>query len=49
MQFNKYQSTPEELGLTDYPDEVQEQFWDFINNVTYKIYLEMKKVELQQM
>lgn len=35
MEFNKYQSTPEELNLAMYPDEVQEQFWDFIQNVPY--------------
>lgn len=39
VQFNKYQSTIEELNLTNYPAEVQEQFWDFINNVPYIKYL----------
>ena len=39
MKFNKYQSSVEELHLTDYPDEVQEQFWDFINNVPYIKYM----------
>lgn len=39
MEFNKYQSTVEELNLNNYPKEVQEQFWDFIYNVPYIRYL----------
>lgn len=35
MEFNKYQSTLEELKLDSYPQEVQEQFYDFINNVPF--------------
>ena len=33
--FNKYQSTLEELHREDFPQEVQEQFFDFINNVPF--------------
>lgn len=33
--FNKYQSTLEELHIEDFPQEVQEQFFDFINNVPF--------------
>lgn len=35
MIFNEHQSSIEQLGLENYPKEVQEQFWDFINNVPY--------------
>lgn len=35
MVWNKYQSTPEELNLESYPEEVQQDFWDFINSVPY--------------
>ena len=35
MIFNKYQSSIEELELDSKPKEVQEQFYDFINNVPY--------------
>ena len=35
MEFNKFQSTIEELNLDVYPDEVKEQFYDFINNVPF--------------
>ena len=35
MDFNEYQTSLEELKLEDYPTEVQEQFYDFINNVPY--------------
>ena len=31
--FNEYQSTLEELKIDSYPQEIQEQFFDFINNV----------------
>ena len=34
-QFNEYQSTIEDLKLDSYPKEVQEQFYDFINNVPF--------------
>lgn len=37
--FNKYQSSLEELKINDYPEEVQEQFYDFINNVPYIKYM----------
>ena len=33
--FNKCQSSLEELALDKYPQEIQEQFWDFINNVPF--------------
>jgi len=33
--FNKYQSSLEELNIDSYPQEVQEQFFDFINNVPF--------------
>ena len=33
--FNKYQSSLEELKIEDYPQEVQEQFFDCINNIPY--------------
>ena len=39
FKFNKYQSTPEDLNLESYPKEVQEQFWDFLNNVPYINYM----------
>lgn len=35
MSFNNYQSSIEDLQLEDKPKEVQEQFYDFINNVPY--------------
>lgn len=35
MEFNKYQSSIEELELIKKPKEVQEQFYDFINSVPY--------------
>lgn len=35
MLFNKCQTSLEELELQKYPAEVQEQFWDFINNVPF--------------
>ena len=35
MEFNEYQSSLEDLKLNEYPQEVQEQFLDFINNVPY--------------
>ena len=33
--FNKCQTPIEDLKLETYPSEVQEQFWDFINNVPF--------------
>ena len=33
--FNKCQTPLEELKLETYPQEVQEQFWDFLNNVPF--------------
>lgn len=33
--LNFYQTQLEDLNLSSYPDEVQEQFYDFINNVPY--------------
>lgn len=33
--FNEYQSSLEELNIKSYPQEVQEQFFDFINNVPF--------------
>ena len=39
FKFNKYQSTIEDLNLESYPKEVQEQFWDFLNNVPYINYM----------
>ena len=33
--FNKCQSSLEELELGKYPQEVQEMFWDFLNNVPF--------------
>lgn len=35
MEFNKYQSSLEELRLETYPDEVQQEFMEFINSVPY--------------
>lgn len=35
MVCNKYQSTPEQLNLDNYPEEIKEQFFDFINTVPY--------------
>lgn len=33
--FNKCQTPLEDLHLDQYPQEVQEQFWDFLNNVPF--------------
>lgn len=33
--FNKYQSSLEELQVESFPQEVQDQFFDFINNVPF--------------
>ena len=35
MEFNKYQSTIEELKIDSYPKEIKEAFYDFITNVPY--------------
>ena len=35
VKFNKCQTPLEELGLERQPQEVQEQFWDFLNNVPF--------------
>ena len=35
VKFNKCQTPLEELGLEKQPQEVQEQFWDYINNVPF--------------
>lgn len=39
FKFNEYQSTIEDLNLESYPKEIQEQFWDFLNNVPYINYM----------
>ena len=33
--FNKCQTPLEELHLDSYPNEIQEQFWDYLNNVPF--------------
>lgn len=33
--FNKCQTPLEDLHLNQYPNEIQEQFWDFLNNVPF--------------
>ena len=33
--FNEYQSSLDNLNIEEYPQEVQEQFFDFINNVPF--------------
>ena len=35
IKFNKCQTPLEDLKLETYPKEVQEQFWDYINNVPF--------------
>ncbi len=35
VKFNKCQTPLEDLHLENYPAEVQEQFWDFLNNVPF--------------
>lgn len=35
IEFNEFQSSIEELGLDNQPKEVQEQFYDCINNIPY--------------
>lgn len=39
MEFNEYQSTLEELNIEAQPDEIKEQFFDFINNVPFIKYM----------
>lgn len=33
--FNKCQTPLEDLHLDQYPNEVVEQFWDYLNNVPF--------------
>ena len=35
MKWNDIQSPLSELGLENYPQEVQDQFWEFIQAVPY--------------
>ena len=35
IKFNKCQTPLEDLHLENYPKEVQDQFWDFLNNVPF--------------
>lgn len=35
VKFNKCQTPLEDLHLDQYPQEVQEQFWDYLNNVPF--------------
>lgn len=35
IEFNRCQTPLEELHLEQYPNEVQEQFWDYLNNVPF--------------
>ena len=35
LKFNEYQTSIEDLHLTDYPEEIQERFYDFITNVPF--------------
>lgn len=35
MEFNKCQSSIEELEVDKKPQEVQEQFYDYLNNVPF--------------
>ena len=35
MEWNKYQSTIEQLNLDSYPDEVVNEFYEFINTVPF--------------
>lgn len=35
MEFNKYQSSEEKLNIESYPEEVKEQFYDFLTNVPF--------------
>ena len=42
IEFNEYQSSIEELKLESYPEEIQEQFFDYINNVPFIKYMVSK-------
>lgn len=35
LKFNKFQSTLEQLNIDNYPEEIKESFFDFLNNVPY--------------
>lgn len=35
MELNKYQSTPDNLNLEEYPAEIKEDFYNFVTNVPY--------------
>ena len=35
MQTNKYQTPIESLNINEQPQEIQEQFWDFISSIPY--------------
>ena len=35
LKFNEYQTSIEDLHLSDYPEEIQEQFYDFVTNVPF--------------
>ena len=35
MEFNKYQTSIEDLHLEDYPQEVVEEFYDSLNSLQY--------------
>lgn len=35
IKFNKCQTSLEDLHLDNYPQEVVDQFWDFLNNVPF--------------
>lgn len=39
MEFNECQSSLEELNIESYPEEIKEQFFDFINNVPFIKYM----------
>lgn len=47
--FNEYQSSLEDLKLNDYPQEVQEQFYDFVNNVPYIKYMVSKRPKAKEL
>lgn len=47
--FNEYQSSLEDLKLNDYPQEVQEQFYDFVNNVPYIKYMVGKRPKAREL
>lgn len=47
--FNEYQSSLEDLKLNDYPQEIQEQFYDFVNNVPYIKYMVGKRPKAREL